>query len=107
MALYTNAQLYKGTLTSTLTTNLYAVPATAKALIKEISICNSSAAPVQVTIKAGVAASEIYIYDALTVQAGETITQGMAKMLNASEVIDGGDSVGGVVDIFISGALIT
>lgn len=107
MALYTNIQAYKGTLTSTLTTNLYIVPANSKLLIKEIKICNSGAAVSNVTVKAGVAASELYVFDAMPVQAGETQNHGMATTLDASEVIDGGDSVGGVVDIFISGVLIT
>lgn len=107
MALYTNTQAYKGTLTNTLTTNLYAVPANSKFVIKEISLCNSSAAPVNVTIKAGVAASELYIFKAVPIQAGETVTYGMAKVLNTAEVIDGGDSAGSVVDCFISGVLIT
>ena len=105
MSVFTPTQLYKGTLTSTLTTNLYTAPA--KIIIKEMVLCNPHTAVVNVTISAGVAASEKKIFDAYPLQVGETKIISLSTVLNTNEVIDGGDSVGAVVDVIISGIVIT
>jgi len=103
--LYTPIQLYKGTLTAVLTTNLYIAPS--KVIIKEIILCNTSAGVVPVTLKYGVSGSEIAIFDAKNLQAGETKIISTSTILESNEVIDGGDDTGSVVDIFISGIVIT
>lgn len=103
--LYTPIQIYKGTLTAVLTTNLYAAPS--KVLIKEILLCNTSSGVVAVTLKYGVAGSELTMLSAKTLQAGETKIISLSTVLNAVEVIDGGDNTGSVVDVIISGIAVT
>lgn len=100
-------QLYKGTLTTTLTTNLYTVPIGSTAIIKELKICNNDSSARTLTLSYGIAASELIMYDAITLQAGETKTLGTSTTLNSAEVIDGGASVNSQVTIIISGVEIT
>jgi hypothetical protein len=75
--------------------------------VKEIILCNTGGSDVTVTIKFGVSESELAILSAKTIKAGETKIISMSAVLNAAEVIDGGDNTGGVVDALISGITIT
>lgn len=103
----TNKQLYLGTLTTTLTTNLYTVTTGATAIVKEILVSNNDSSARTFTLSYGTAASEIMMFDAITIQAGETKLFGTATVLNSAQVIDGGASVNSQVTIIISGVEIT
>ena len=103
----TNKQFYIGTLTTTLTTNLYTVPTGSLSIIKEMLISNNDSSARTFTLSYGVAASEITVWDAITLQAGETKLIGCATNLLSTQVIDGGASVNSQVTIVISGVEIT
>lgn len=89
----TNKELYKGT-PGTAETTLYTAPAGTTALIKSITICNTTTSSADITIKVGgmtfitttVSAKDVISFDSLchTLSVGETITalQGTASAIN-------------------------
>lgn len=101
-------QLHQSVLTSTLTTPLYTVPGSTKTIAKEVLICNTGAANINVTLYMGDGtAIKNTILDALLVNAGATKFITLSTVLEAGEIISGGDSAGSVASITISGVEIT
>lgn len=93
------------TLTNTLTTTLYTVGANKLAVITSVTVANTSASAVNVTLNLGTK----YLFGAVTVAAYSTWTLGpndLRKVIAAAGTIKGGASTASVVDVTISGVLI-
>ena len=104
MTTNTIKQMSAGALSATTTTTLYTVPASTKAIIKEIVLCNTdtSARTVTMQVGAGTAAAN-RILSALSLAAGETKFITLSTVLNTTETISAGASSANVVSCTISG----
>ena len=105
MALATVKQLLAPTaLSATTTTVLYTAPASTKAIVKEILLCNTDTVAQTVTIFFGTGtAAANTILSAVTLQAGETRFVTLSSVLIAADKISGGASSASVVSCMISG----
>jgi len=91
-------------LTSTLNTLLFTVPANTQEVVKEIILCNTDTAQRAVTIFMGTGSAIVdTILDAVPINPGETQFYTLSTVLEAAEIISGGDDAGGVVSCTISG----
>lgn len=107
MATFTTKQLGIGALSTTLTTTLYTTPGATRAVVTGILLCNTATTTSRnVTIKAGPATKRT-ILPARAIQAGETLNIGLNVVLEAADVIQGGQDSGVDVDYIISGVEIT
>ena len=94
--------LYEGTLTSTLTTDLYTAPASTTAVVSSITICNTSGASTNLTLTF----NGFKLYNAQPVPAGDSWFLGpndLRQVLATGTKIKGGTSAGSDVDIRICG----
>lgn len=88
----TAKKLFRGAATTSVTTNLYTVPAATTTVITSIVVCNTAATAGTFTISIGTAASETALFDAVTIAADTTTVIDLKQVLVATEVIDGGAS---------------
>jgi len=88
----TAKKLFRGAATTTLTTNLYTVPAATTTVITSIVVCNTAATSGTFTMAIGTAGSETSLFDAVTIAADTTTVIDLKQVLVATEVIDGGAS---------------
>jgi len=105
MALSTVKQLVAPTaLSATPTTTLYTVPASTKAIVKEVLLCNTDTVSRTVTLYfgSGTGAANT-VLSALTVNPGETKFITLSSVLIAADKISGGASSASVVSIVVSG----
>ncbi len=85
-------KLFRGAATTTLTTNLYTVPAATTTVITSIVVTNTAATAGTFTLSIGTAASETALFDAVAIAADTTTVIDLKQVLVATEVIDGGAS---------------
>jgi hypothetical protein len=91
-------------LSDTLTTTLYTVPASTKAIVKEVLLCNTDTVARTVTLYLGTgSATANTILSAQSLAAGETTILTLSTVLNPGEYIKGGASATSVVAITVSG----
>jgi hypothetical protein len=93
------------TLTGTLTTELWAGSAS-QAIITNVTLCNTSASAVAVTLKLGAKA----LYSGNSMAPNSTWTLGpndIRKVIAAGGKITGGAATGSVVDVTVSGVVIS
>lgn len=91
-------------LSATLTTTLYTVPASTKAIIKEIALCNTDSAARTVTMYVGTGSAVANtLLSAVSLAAGETKLITLSTVLNTGEFIKGGASSASVVACTVSG----
>lgn len=108
MSTATGTKFSHSALTTTLTTVLYTVPASTKALVKEIVLANTSTSAVPVTISAGASTGVAdRIVPATPIPGNGTVVLALNTVLNAGDTITGGAATGAVVGCSISGAVIT
>lgn len=84
--------LFRGAATTTLTTNLYTVPSATTTVITNVAVTNSAATTGTFTISVGTAASEVTLFDAVSIPGNTTVFVDLKQVLAATEVIDGGAS---------------
>lgn len=94
--------LFRGAATTSVTTNLYTVPAATTTVITSIVVANTANAAGTFTLAVGVAASEILLFDAVAIAADTTTVIDLKQVLAATEVIDGGASAA-TINFHISG----
>lgn len=82
--------LFRGAATTTLTTELYVVPAATTTVITSIAVCNSGASAADFTLSIGPAGSEVKLFDEAEVGADTTTIIDLKQVLTAAQVIDGG-----------------
>ena len=82
--------LFRGAATTTLTTNLYTVPAATTTVITSIAVCNAGAAAPDFTLSIGPAGSEVKLFDEAEIAADTTTVIDLKQVLATTEVIDGG-----------------
>ena len=103
-ATFTNKQLGKGSLTTTLTTILYTVPGATTTIVTTVTVANKNTTTIRaVTIKA----AGVAWLPAFGMSANSTEALQFNHVLNAADTITGGQDVGTDVDYFISGVEIT
>lgn len=91
-------------LSATTTTTLYTVPASTKAIVKEILLCNTDTSQRTVTMFVGsTSAAANTILSALPLAPGETKFVTLSTVLVAADKISGGASSASVVACTISG----
>lgn len=88
----TAKKLFRGAATTTLTTNLYTVPASTTTVISSIVVANTAATAGTFTLSIGTAGSETALFDAVSIAADTTTVIDLKQVLVATEVIDGGAS---------------
>lgn len=94
--------LFRGAATTSLTTNLYTVPASTTTVITSIAVANTAASAGTFTLSLGVAGSEIALFDAVAIAADTTTIIDLKQVLTAAQVIDGGASAT-TINFHISG----
>ena len=95
-------KLFRGAATTSLTTNLYTVPAATTTVITSIVVTNTAASAGTFTISIGTAAAETALFDAVAIAADTTTVIDLKQVLVATEVIDGGASAA-TINFHISG----
>ena len=88
----TSKKLFRGAATTSLTTNLYTVPAATTTVITSLVVSNTTATAGTFTISIGTAASETALFDAVAIAGDTTVIIDLKQVLIATEVIDGGAS---------------
>lgn len=94
--------LFRGAATTSLTTNLYTVPAATTAVITSIAVANTAASAGTFTLSIGPANSEIALFDAVAIDADATVVIDLKQVLPTTHVIDGGASAA-TINFHISG----
>ena len=84
--------LFRGAATTSVTTNLYTVPAATTAVITSIAVANTANAAGTFTLALGASGSEVLLFDAVSIAADSTAIIDLKQVLAATEVIDGGAS---------------
>lgn len=91
-------------LSATTTTTLYTVPASTKAIIKEILLTNTDTVARTVTLQVGTGTAVANrILSAQSINAGASLIITLSTVLNAAETITGGASSASVVSCVVSG----
>ena len=105
MAVATVTQLIAPTtLSATLTTTLYTVPASTKTIVKEIEVTNTESSALTYSLFVGTSATAANaIADARSIAPGETQIYTYSKVLIAADQIRGGASAASVIAINASG----
>ena len=98
----TAKKLFRGAATTSVTTNLYTVPAATTTVITSIVVTTTAATAGTFTISIGTAASETALFDAVAIAADTTTVIDLKQVLVATEVIDGGASAA-TISFHISG----
>lgn len=88
----TAKKLFRGAATTSVTTNLYTVPAATTTVITSIVVTNTAATAGTFTLSIGTAGSETALFDAVAIAADTTTVIDLKQVLVATEVIDGGAS---------------
>ena len=88
----TTKALFRGAATTTVTTNLYTVPAATTTVITSIAVANTASAAGTFTLSLGASGSEVLLFDAVTIAADSTAIIDLKQVLPATHVIDGGAS---------------
>ena len=97
-------KLFNGTLTTTLTTTLYTVPASTTVIVKGVTLCNYDTVARTVTLTF----DATYVLNAYSIAANDSILIPFYdQVLLTTDIIKGGASANAVVDICISGKAIT
>ena len=99
----TDTRLCKGTLSDTNAT-LYTVPTGTKTIVKSISLCNTTAGAVTITLK--LAGTELYAGHSLDANASTSI-QCLDQILEAGELIEGSASSASAIAFYLSGKEVT
>lgn len=84
--------LFRGAATTTLTTNLYTVPASTTTVISSIVVANTAASGGTFTLSLGASGSEVALFDAVSIAADSTAVIDLKQVLPTTHVIDGGAS---------------
>lgn len=91
-------------LSATTTTVLYTVPASTKAIIKELTFCNTDTVSRTVTIQVGTGTAVANrILSAQIIAPSTTLIVSLSTVLNNGETITGGASSASVVSLVASG----
>lgn len=91
-------------LSATTTTTLYTAPASTKAIIKEVLLCNTDTSSRTVTMQVGTGTAVANrILSAVSLAPGETKFITLSTVLNTGETITGGASSASVVSCVVSG----
>lgn len=90
-------------LSATPSTTLYTAPASTKAIVKEILLCNTDSVALTVTLYLNGSAAGNALLSALSLAAGETKIISLSTVLETGQTIKGGASASGVVACTISG----
>ena len=98
----TSKFLARGTL-ETAEAALYTVPASTKALVKKITLCNKTATAATATIEFG----DIKIIGGASIAANESVDYSPNHILDAADTIDGLAGTATAIDYYISGIEIT
>lgn len=88
----TAKKLFRGAATTSLTTNLYTVPAATTTVISSIVVANTAATAGTFTLSIGTSGAETALFDAVAIAADTTTVIDLKQVLVATEVIDGGAS---------------
>jgi hypothetical protein len=84
--------LFRGAATTTVTTTLYTVPASTKAIVTNIAVVNTAGTAATYTLSMGTAASPTALATTVAIPANTTVFIDMRQALATTEVIKGGAS---------------
>lgn len=84
--------LFRGAATTTVTTTLYTVPASTKAIVTNIAITNTASSSGTFTLSLGNSSTPTSLHTTTTIGANTTVYIDMRQALAAAEVIKGGAS---------------
>ena len=104
MATFTNAKLANTALTTTLTTTLYTVPAATTVIVRSITVTNSNTTTTR-NVTLDLDATTLLAAYALAPK--ETLLLEVEQVLDAADLIRGGQDTGTDVYVLISGVKIT
>lgn len=93
--------LFRGAATTSVTTNLYTVPASTTTVISSIVVTNTATAG-DFTLAIGPSGSEVLLFDAVDIAADSSVVIDLKQVLATTEVIDGGASAT-TINFHISG----
>lgn len=102
----TTKALFRGAATTSVTTNLYTVPAATTTVITNIVIANTANAAGTFTVALGASGSEVLLFDAVEIAADSSIVVDLKQVLPTTHVIDGGASAT-TINFHISGVEIS
>jgi hypothetical protein len=103
----TPTMMYRGTLTTTTSTQLYAGASSGTAIVTNIALTNITTSAATATISLNNGSSQITLLNAVTVPANSTAFFDVKQVLNGtSNAIEGGASAGSAITCHISGVVI-
>lgn len=88
----TSKTLFRGAATTTVTTTLYTVPASTKAIVTNIAVTNTAATSGTFTLSLGASATPISLHTTTSINGNSTIYIDCKQTLAAAEVVKGGAS---------------
>jgi len=94
--------LFRGAATTSVTTELYSVPAATTTVITSIVVANTANSAGTFTLALGAAGSEVLLFDAVAIAADTTTVIDLKQVLPTTHVIDGGASAT-TINFHISG----
>ena len=94
--------LFRGAATTSVTTELYVVPAATTTVITSIVVANTANSAGTFTLALGAAGSEVLLFDAVAIAADTTTVIDLKQVLPTTHVIDGGASAT-TINFHISG----
>lgn len=98
----TSKTLFRGAATTTVTTLLYTVPASTKAVVTNIAVTNTAGSAATFTLSLGTAATPTSLHTTTAIAANSTIYIDCKQTLATTEVVKGGASAA-TVNFHISG----
>jgi hypothetical protein len=101
----TPATLFRGAATTTVTTTLYTVPASTKAIVTNIAVVNTAGSAATFTFSMGASGSPTALFTTAAIPANTTIFIDLKQPLVATEIIRGGASAV-TVSFHVSGVTI-
>ena len=102
----TTSVLFRGAATTSVTTNLYTVPAATTTVITSIVVANTANSAGTFTLALGASGSEVLLFDAVAIAADTTTVIDLKQVLPTTHVIDGGASAT-TINFHISGVQIS